>query len=58
MNPVFWLLIILAAVALWFLLAFVFYPLGRFLWRIGSDAMEELNKDDKKNNDERKEKEL
>lgn len=58
MNPVFWLLIVLAAVALWFLLAFVFYPLGRFLWRIGNDAMEELNKDDKKNNDERKEKEL
>lgn len=57
MNPVFWLLIILVAVALWFLLAFVFYPLGRFLWRIASDTMEELNKDDK-NNDERKEKEL
>ena len=55
MNPVFWLLIILAAVALWFLLAFVFYPLGRFLWRIGSDAMSELNKDDKENKDERKE---
>ena len=58
MNPVFWILIILAAVALWSLLAFVFYPLGRFLWRISSDVMEELNKDDKKNNDERKEKEL
>ena len=57
MNPVFWLLIILAAVALWFLLAFVFYPLGRFLWRIVSDAIEELNKDDK-NNDERKDEEL
>lgn len=56
MNPVFWLLIILAAVALWFLLAFVFYPLGRFLWRIGSDAMEELNKDDKDN--KRKDEEL
>ena len=58
MNPVFWLLVVVIAVVLWFLLAFVFYPLGRFLWRIGSDAMGELNKDDKENKDERKEKEL
>lgn len=47
MNPVFWLLVVLGAVVLWFFLAFVFYPLGKFLWRIGSDAMEELDRNDK-----------
>ena len=47
MNPVFWFLVILIAVSLWFLLAFVFYPLGKFLWKIGSDAKSELDKDDK-----------
>ena len=58
MNPVFWALVIIIAAAIWFLMACIFYPLGRFLWRIGSDAMSELNKDDKENKDERKEKEL
>lgn len=52
MNPVFWLLVVLIAIALWFLLAFIFFPLGKFLWRIGSDAMEELKKDDKKDKQE------
>ena len=46
MNPVFWFLVILIAVVLWFLLAFVFYPLGRFLWKIGSDTKYELEKED------------
>ena len=55
MNPVFWLLIILVAVALWFLLAFVFYPLGRFIWRIGNDAKHELEREDEQKEDERKE---
>ena len=54
MNPVFLVLVDLKAVALWFLLAFIFFPLGKFLWRIGSDVMEELKKDDKK--DDKKDK--
>lgn len=56
MNPVFWLLVVVIAVVLWFLLAFVFYPIGKFLWKIGNDAMDELNKDDKDN--KRKDEEL
>jgi len=46
MNPVFWFLVILIAVVIWFLLAFVFYPLGKFLWRIGKDAKDELERKD------------
>lgn len=48
MNPVFWFLVILIAVVLWFLLTFVFYPLGKFLWKIGSDTKYELEKEDNK----------
>ena len=43
MNPVFFILIILGAIALWFLLSFVFFPLG--IWK---DAVDEINKNDKK----------
>ena len=52
MNPVFWLLVILGAVLLWFFASFIFYPLGRYLWRLWNDTMENINKDDK-NDDER-----
>ena len=48
MNPVFVVLVILGAILLWFLLSFVFFPLGRFIYRIGRDAIDEMNKDDKK----------
>lgn len=46
MNPVFYLLVIIAAVTLWFLLAFIFYPLGQLLYRIFSDAIHELIRED------------
>lgn len=51
MNPVFWLLVVVIAIVLWFFLAFIFHPIGEFMWKIGSDAMEELNKGDKKEED-------
>lgn len=47
MNPVFVLLVILGAILLWFLLSFVFYPLGRFLYRLWKDAYDEMNREDK-----------
>lgn len=46
MNPVFYLIVIIVAVVLWLLLAFIFYPLGRLVNRIFSDALHELNRDD------------
>lgn len=51
MNPVFWLLVIVVAVILWFLLAFIFYPLGRLIYRIVSDAISEINREDKGKDD-------
>ncbi len=51
MNPVFWLLVVVIAIVLWFFLAFIFHPIGEFMWKIGSDAMEELNKEDNKEED-------
>lgn len=44
MNPVFILLVILAAIAVWFLLSFAFRPLGKLLYRIWKDAVDEINK--------------
>lgn len=46
MNPVLVFLVIVAAIILWFLLSFVFVPFGRFISRIGKDALEEMNKDE------------
>ena len=54
MNPVFWLLVIVVAVILWFLLAFIFYPLGRLVYRIISDAISELNREDNRKDDAEK----
>lgn len=46
MNPAFIILIILGAVALWFLLSFVFFPLGKFIYRIWKDAVDEINREE------------
>lgn len=46
MNPVFIFLVVCATVALWFLLAFLFKPIGRFVYRIFKDAADEM-KDEK-----------
>lgn len=43
MNPVFWFLVILAAVILWFGLSILFSPLGRWLYRTMDDTREILN---------------
>lgn len=54
---VMYLLIIVFAIALWFLLAFIFFPMGKFFTRIWKDAIDEMNRDDnKENNNEEKEK--
>lgn len=48
MNPVLIILIVIGAVILWFLSSFVFYPLGKLVFRVWKDAMDEINKEDKK----------
>lgn len=52
MNPVFWLLVVLAAIAVWFLGSFIFYPFGKYLYRVWKDAMNEIERDDKEDEDE------
>ena len=47
MNPAFVILVLLGTAALWFLLSFVFYPFGRFLYRIWKDAIDEMNREEK-----------
>lgn len=52
MNPVFVILVIFASVAVWFLLSFVFYPLGRFIYRIWKDAVDEMNREEREDKKE------
>lgn len=48
MNPAFYLLLVLGAVALWFLLSSLYKPLGSFFHGIWKDAMDEIYKKDEK----------
>ena len=53
MNPVFIFLVLVGAVILWFLLSAIFYPFGRFLHRIWKDAVDEMNREDKKKDEDK-----
>lgn len=44
--PVFYFLVICGAVAVWFLLSGLFYPIGKFLKHIGDDTIGELTRED------------
>ena len=46
MNPALIILIVIAAILLWFLLSFAFNPLGKLIYRIGKDAVDEMNKEE------------
>ena len=46
MNWFFWLLLIVAAVAFWFLCSFAYRPLGKLFRRIYKEAMDEIEKYD------------
>jgi hypothetical protein len=48
--PAFYILVILAAILLWFLLSFVFKPLGKLGHRIWKDAQDAMNEDDENEN--------
>lgn len=52
--PVFIALVIIGCVALWFLLAFLYKPVGRMFYRIFKDAADIMaeEENDKKENDE------
>lgn len=46
MNPALLILIIIGAIILWFLLSFVFYPLGKLVYKVYKDAIDEMNRDE------------
>ena len=46
MNPVLIFLVLLGAVALWFILSFIFYPLGQFFYHLWKDAMTQMDRDE------------
>ena len=48
MNPVFIILVVFGVILLWFLLSFAFRPLGRIIYRIVKDAIDEMNKEENK----------
>ena len=47
MNPAFAILVILGCIAVWFLASALYKPIGRFIHRIGKDAIDELTEEDK-----------
>ena len=49
--PAFYLLVIIGVVLLWFALAFLFKPVGRFFHRLYQDAIDEMTDDDEQNED-------
>ncbi len=46
MNPIFVFLVILAAVIIWFLLSFAFCPLGKLIYQVWKDAVNEISKEE------------
>lgn len=44
--PVFYILVFIGAIILWFLLAFMFKPMGKLGHRVWQDAVDAINEDD------------
>ena len=57
MNPVFWLLVLIGAIALWFIISPVFTNLGRAAFKKWDKTEEILNKEDEYFNEEKGDKE-
>lgn len=53
MNPALIILVLIGVVILWFLLSFIFYPLGKMVYRIYKDAIDEINRKDEDEKDEK-----
>ncbi len=47
MNPVFWVLVVLALVLIWFLLSFAFKGIGAIFVRLWNEAKQEITDDEK-----------
>lgn len=42
MNPAFAIIVVLCCIALWFLASGIYKLIGKFVYKIGKDAMDEL----------------
>ena len=51
MNPALLILIVLILVVLWFLLSFLYKPLGKLVHSVWKDAVDIINEDDEKSNE-------
>lgn len=53
MNPALGLIVIVVCIAIWFLAAFLFKPIGKLVYRIGKDAIDEMKEEneEKEGND-------
>lgn len=48
MNPALGIIIVISCVAVWFLASALYKPIGRFIHRIGKDAIDELKDEEEK----------
>lgn len=55
MNIVFYIMVIAAITVLWFVLAFIFKPVGSILYRLFEDAAKAMEEDKESKKTERKE---
>ncbi|MFG6395549.1 MAG: hypothetical protein K1W24_15445 [Lachnospiraceae bacterium] len=55
MNPVLWILILIGAVLLWFIISFIFVPLGRFVLKRWDYVMGIMDSDEQKEEDKKHE---
>lgn len=54
MNPALLIILLIVAVVLWFLLSFLFKPVGKLTYRVYKDAVDEINKNDDEKQEEYK----
>ena len=47
MNPAFIILVIIICVAVWFLASALYKPIGKFIGKVGDDAIKELSEEEK-----------
>lgn len=49
MNPAFIILVIIICIAIWFLASALYKPIGKFIGKIGEDAINELKDEEQEN---------
>lgn len=50
MNPALLIIIVIAVISLWFLISWLFKPMGKFVYKIGKDTIDIINDTDENMN--------